>query len=145
MKVTTNTRGFQVLLAAAYGSYPTPVMNDSSNSQYSYANGDKKRPCLKLPGVAALAAHATPMKSDSRGSSGARRQGRQVQLADQAKLAIPPHATPSARDHKSESATDEFNWTRDSHPRGKPLSYQASQSLGTNTKSCNTETEIAAH
>lgn len=34
-------------------------------------------------------------------------------------------ATPAARDHKSESATDAFNAERDSHPRGKPLSYQA--------------------
>jgi hypothetical protein len=34
-------------------------------------------------------------------------------------------ATPAARDHKSEEATDEFNKERWEHPRGKPLSAQA--------------------
>jgi hypothetical protein len=33
--------------------------------------------------------------------------------------------TPAARDWRSESATEEFNATRDAHSRGKPLSYLA--------------------
>lgn len=37
-------------------------------------------------------------------------------------------ATPAARDYKSESATDEFNAERDSHTRGKALSYQVCRS-----------------
>ncbi len=36
-------------------------------------------------------------------------------------------ATPTARDYRSESATDEYNEKRWSHPRGKPLSAQAGQ------------------
>ncbi len=38
-------------------------------------------------------------------------------------------AQPSARDWKSESATDQFNAKRDAHPRGKPLSYQATGAI----------------
>lgn len=39
-------------------------------------------------------------------------------------------ATPAARDWKSESATDEFNEKRWDHPRGKPLSAQATLAGG---------------
>lgn len=46
--------------------------------------------------------------------------------------------SPSARDFKSESATEEFNATRDAATRGKPLSYQAT--LGPTSSSCPTET-----
>jgi hypothetical protein len=40
-------------------------------------------------------------------------------------VALASWATPAARDFKSESATDEFNEKRWSHPRGKPLSAEA--------------------
>jgi hypothetical protein len=40
-------------------------------------------------------------------------------------------ASPSARDYKSEKATEEFNQKREEHPRGKPLSYQARGITGT--------------
>jgi hypothetical protein len=50
------------------------------------------------------------------------------------------YATPAVRDYKSESATDEFNARRDAHPRGKPLSYQAVQASGQNSKSSPSET-----
>jgi hypothetical protein len=39
-------------------------------------------------------------------------------------LAIGGWATPAARDYRSEEASEEFNQERESHPRGKPLSYQ---------------------
>ena len=42
-------------------------------------------------------------------------------------------ATPSARDFKSESATEEFNQKRDEHPRGKPLSYQVGKAMSSST------------
>jgi len=45
-------------------SWPTPVVNDSTGSQYSYSNGDHNRPVLKLPGAAQLAAWATPTTRD---------------------------------------------------------------------------------
>ena len=40
-------------------------------------------------------------------------------------------ATPTQRDHKSESASSEFNQERDKHKRGKPLSYQVLGILST--------------
>jgi len=43
-------------------------------------------------------------------------------LRVQAAAAQSPWPTPTARDYRSESATDEFNEKRWSHPRGKPLS-----------------------
>ena len=36
-------------------SWPSPTVNDSKGSAYSYANGDHDRPCLKLVGAARLA------------------------------------------------------------------------------------------
>jgi hypothetical protein len=45
-------------------SWPTPVVNDSTGSQYCYSNGNHDRPVLKLPGLAALAAWATPTTRD---------------------------------------------------------------------------------
>jgi len=39
-------------------------------------------------------------------------------------------ATPAERDWRSESATETFNEQRDAHPRGKPLSYQVTQTSG---------------
>jgi hypothetical protein len=40
-------------------------------------------------------------------------------------VALASWATPAARDFRSESATDEFNDKRWGHPRGKPLSAEA--------------------
>src|SRR5690606_27438981 len=34
-------------------------------------------------------------------------------------------ATPTARDYRSEKASDDYNQKREAHPRGKPLAYQA--------------------
>lgn len=47
-------------------------------------------------------------------------------------------ATPTARDWRSESATAEHDAKRDAHPRGKPLSYQAT---GTRTSGFPAQTE----
>jgi hypothetical protein len=44
--------------------WPTPVVNDTTGSQYAYASGDHNRPCLKLPGAAMLAGWATPTTRD---------------------------------------------------------------------------------
>jgi DNA (cytosine-5)-methyltransferase 1 len=38
--------------------WPSPVTNDAKGSDYTYANGDHSRPCLKLPGAAKLATWA---------------------------------------------------------------------------------------
>lgn len=50
----------------ACGSWPTPLVNDSKGSDYSYSNGDHSRPALKS-GAAKMAAWATPLSSSSRG------------------------------------------------------------------------------
>jgi len=44
----------------ALGSWPSPVVNDSTGSQYAYSRGDHSKPVLKLPGTAQLAAWPTP-------------------------------------------------------------------------------------
>jgi len=63
-------------------------------------------------------------------------------LDSQVQLLASPWATPAARDHKSESATAEFNAERDSHPRGKPLSYQATGATA-DSSSAGTEKPVA--
>lgn len=59
-----------------------------------------------------------------------RMESHQANLADVAQLA--PWACPSARDHKSEQATEVFNMERDAHAKGKPLSYEATLSAWPN-------------
>jgi len=45
---------------------PSPVVNDSKNSDYTYGSGDPSRVCLKLPGVAKLATLPSPAARDWR-------------------------------------------------------------------------------
>lgn len=51
-------------LDSACGSWPTPLVNDSKGSDYSYSSGDHSRPVLKLSGVAKTAVWPTPLASD---------------------------------------------------------------------------------
>lgn len=48
-------------------SWPSPTVNDSKGSAYSYANGDPEKPCLKLVGAARLAQWPTPSARDHKG------------------------------------------------------------------------------
>lgn len=65
----------------------------------------------------------TPKASDGeKGGPNQRGSKGDYPLPSQANLAS--WATPAARDYISESASAEFNAKRDSHPRGKPLSYE---------------------
>lgn len=41
-------------------SWPSPTVNDSKGSAYSYANGDPEKPCLKLVGAARLSHWPSP-------------------------------------------------------------------------------------
>ena len=50
--------------AVKFATWPTPVVNDATGSQYAYASGDHSRPVLKLPGAAVLATWATPTTRD---------------------------------------------------------------------------------
>jgi hypothetical protein len=49
-------------------SWPTPTVNDSKGSDYSYGNGDHSKICLKLPGAAKLTGWQTPVASINRKS-----------------------------------------------------------------------------
>jgi hypothetical protein len=45
---------------SVYGSWPSPVVNDSKGSDYAYSQGNHDRLVLKLGGVAKLAHWTTP-------------------------------------------------------------------------------------
>jgi hypothetical protein len=86
----------------------------------AYTNGRKVQ--VKLAHVAEMAGWPTPMagspETDTYNAAGNTDSSRKtVEL-------VAGWATPAARGHKSESATDEFNAERAAHPRGKPLSYE---------------------
>ncbi len=53
---------------SACSSWPTPTVNDSKGSAYSYAQGDHDKICLKLVGAARLASWNTPTVSDANGT-----------------------------------------------------------------------------
>jgi len=46
------------------GSWPSPVVNAATGSQYAYSRGDHDKRVLKLPGVAKLASWPTPCQQD---------------------------------------------------------------------------------
>lgn len=53
---------------SACTSWPSPTVNDSKGSDYTYANGDHNRICLKLRGAAKLAHWSSPITSNANGS-----------------------------------------------------------------------------
>jgi hypothetical protein len=143
-----------------YSSWPTPIQNDATGSDYAYSQGNHDLIALKLGGAAKLLSWPTPQSHDRHGAKmekqiqSMRRRSRTgvVNLNEASRLAawptprandgtgaaIPPNrqggvalkttagwATPTARDWKSENATDAFNRKRWSHKRGKPLSAEA--------------------
>ena len=76
VRVTPAQRSISQLLAQAHRtsasdstSWPTPVANDAKGSDYTYANGDPDRVCLKLGGAAKLSPWPTSRATD--GSKGA--------------------------------------------------------------------------
>lgn len=50
--------------ANAFTSWPTPTVNDSKNSNYSYGNGNHENICLKLGGACILTGWPTPVVHD---------------------------------------------------------------------------------
>lgn len=85
-------------------------------------NGHRTDGRPKLPGQAMLAGYPKPKANEKVQSPEAHAKGF-YSLMEVAELA--GWATPAARDHKSESASVNFNAKRDAHSRGKPLSYEA--------------------
>ena len=95
-KVTPRGRRYWAHTASAHrtsdnacGSWPTPLSNDATGSQYAYSQGN-----LKLPGAARLASWATPVKpaphdSENTVGRGRERGGYGEDLALQASWATP--------------------------------------------------------
>jgi site-specific DNA-cytosine methylase len=112
--------------AVKFAGWPTPMAGTPATEMYNAAgNTDSSRKTEAL-----LAGWPTATVNDSR--NGANRTAKRsnpesahhdgLTLVDAATLA--GWATPAARDHKSESASDEFNRERWEHHRGKPLSAE---------------------
>lgn len=104
----------------------SPTAGDAKGVAYRRDGGQKTENMTgtSLQQVAALSGWSTPRttvrgpepveKRRARGAGGA-------SLEDQ----VAGWATPTVRDYRSESASAEFNQKRWSHPRGKPLSAEA--------------------
>jgi hypothetical protein len=105
--------------AATLSSWSTPKAEDSE-----CAGAHRGKPDT-LHSQANLATWATPRSTETGHSTGNpdRAEDKKSRLEDQVFLSA--WATPAERDYKSESATDEYNEKRWSHPRGKPLSAEA--------------------
>ncbi|MEK9645810.1 MAG: hypothetical protein VW547_09720, partial [Alphaproteobacteria bacterium] len=57
--------------------WPTPTVNDSTGSDYSYSQSNHDKPTLKLPGAAKLATWPTPRAADGdKGVCRVERQGK---------------------------------------------------------------------
>lgn len=118
-----------------FGSWPTPVANDDNKTPAAHlamkkrvgerdgtgANRTAITSFQVMAQTVTLASWGTPKVST--GDYQKDRSGNKIlNLQGQAKLAN--WATPTARDYRSESATDEFNAKRWGHTRGKPLSAE---------------------
>lgn len=89
---------------------------------------DGRKHTASLEHAVKFAAWTTPQAHDvtAQGKRQKAKHGTKHGCADlNADAALASWATPAARDWRSESATDEFNETRWSHKRGKPLSAEA--------------------
>ena len=122
---TGNGNGFGLTLGQAalmYASWPTPTRQDAASSGAAGYSTESGRHSGTTLTDAARAAWPTPMAGTPAqkgyNEAGNTDSGRKT-------VALASWATPAARDFKSESATDEFNEKRWSHPRGKPLSAEA--------------------
>ena len=121
--------------------WPAPTVNDSRggrNKTASRSRADSQHhDGVTLVDAADLIGWPAPLATD--GSKAPTKYGKDGKngLALSGAVKLVGWACPSARDYKSEEATEEFNTERDSHPRGKPLSYQVT---GMTPKSSNAET-----
>jgi hypothetical protein len=93
VRITPSSRSIYALRASVRrtsdndcGSWPTPVVNDTTGSKYAYSRGQHDKITLKLPGVADLASWPTPT-TPSGGQSVPDGRKVQVTLKDVANLA----------------------------------------------------------
>lgn len=56
--------GIALKTAALLAGWGSPTVNDAKNSEYTYANGDHSKVCLKLPGMAKVASWPTAAARD---------------------------------------------------------------------------------
>ena len=126
--ITPSGRQFCQLQASAprisaddCGSWPTAQSRDWKGPQGRAYKGEAQ----DLPSVPlTVGAWPTPTGQDNSQIAGQYGRSSGTTLGGAARLAS-PWATPAARDFRSESATDKFNRKRWEHPRGKPLSAEA--------------------
>jgi len=104
----------------AHAAWPTPCQQDGPK-------GGSLQGIDRLPAAAQLASWPTPTAVDGEGGPRVKDGRCGIMLRE----AVGGWATPAARDYRSESATEEFNRERWGHPRGKPLSAEATLVLGT--------------
>ena len=130
--INGNGFGLTTAQAAQLASWPTPCTQDGPN-------GGPSQGADRLPAAAALAAWPTPDTNTRGGPQSPQKRragGHSVTLQDAAfwptpranKRGFPDShghwATPTNRDFRSETATDEYNEKRWAHPRGKSLPAQ---------------------
>jgi hypothetical protein len=110
------------------GSWPTPKAKEDND--YQSKDG---RVFLTVQGTAKLAAWPTPntpsggrsVSIEKMDATGRTSDGRKHTASLEHAVKFAQWATPAARDYRSESASDAFNQERWAHPRGKPLSAEA--------------------
>ena len=112
--------------------WPTPTSEQGGPDPDTINTGGSRQPWRWMAGW------ATPRVNSGHGNPERATDGK-VRLEDQVQGA--GWATPSARDWKSEKATDEFNEKRDGHPRGKPLSYEVTKAHGATSTGSPAQTE----
>ena len=123
------------------GGWPTPTKGNAEGSQMARdATTTGRRPdgskaTVSLNHVAQAAGYPAPrandaekrgqIANDSDNTAGKYYPSKRQKDLDYAAFHATGWATPTARDWRSESATAEHDAKRNAHPRGKPLSYQA--------------------
>jgi hypothetical protein len=107
---------------AKFSSVPTPMAEaPAQNGNNEAGNTDLSRKIVALASVPTPTLHDSDRGGQAKRAMGEDRHGSNLQ--DFALLSST--ATPAARDYKSNSSSDEFQSRQWNHPRGKPLSAQA--------------------
>ena len=115
----------------------TPAQNGNNEA----GNNDSSRKTVELAGwpTPNLNERGAELDKSNRPNSGGIDLQSTAQLANHSGL-----ATPTTRDYRSESASDEYNKKRWTHPRGKPLSAEVTMVTGSISMSSTAETAKAA-
>lgn len=120
--------------AALMCGWNTPIANDAEKRGVPGPQGSGLAGSVHLAAWLKLRTACSPNSLRGQGQDPEARKagGHAVNLQDQVRLSA--WATPAARDYKSESATEEFDNKRFSHPRGKPLRAEATLTVSGETR-----------